>query len=317
MNPGNQVQIKKLRGIIPVIPTPFDAQERIDTGALAGLIGFAAQAGAPAICLPAYGSEFYKLTEAERREIVQAAVKHAGGRIKIVAQANHPSSRVAADLARTYQDIGADIIAFAIPRQFAIKDDEILRYCATVAGAVKLPVLVQDFNPGGSSIGPEVAAQLAQAGNIQYIKLEEPLMGAKLHAIREVTQDQISVFTGWGGMYLLELMADGIAGAMPGLSMCDLFTRVYALASGGQMEAALELFSPMLPLITYSLQNMELLHHCEKRLLQERGLLRNAQVREPQLRLDAGMESYLQKLIAQILRLVARLESGEYALRHA
>lgn len=309
MNHDNQAE--KLRGIIPVIPTPFNAHDEVDLDALGGLIGFAARAGASAVCLPAYGSEYYKLSDAERREVVQAAVKHAAGRIKVAAQANHPSSRVAAEFARAYQDAGADIIAFAIPRQFAIKDDEILRYCESVAGAVELSVLVQDFNPGGASIGAEMAARLTQAaGNIRTIKLEEPLMGAKVRAIREATQDRVGVFTGWGGMYLLELMPDGIAGAMPGLSMCDLFVQTFDLASRGQSAPALEIFSLMLPLAAYSLQNMELFHHCEKRLLQARGLLEDARVREPQFRLDANMERYLHALIAQVLALARRLENG-------
>jgi len=296
----------QLCGIIPVVPTPFTAGDEIDLEALAGLIEFAAGAGVPAVCLPAYGSEFYKLADSERRKIVTVAIKAARGRVKVMAQSNHPSSRLAAELARSHQEMGADVISFAIPRQFALGDDDILHYCESVAGAVSVPVLIQDFNPGGPSVGAEMAARLIQAaGNIRYLKLEEPLMGAKVRAIRKATHDQVSVLEGWGGMYLLELMADGIAGAMPGLSMCDLFVRVFSLASAGDLEKAFELYRFMLPQIVFSLQNMELFHHCEKRLLHARGLLASVAVREPQFHLSSAMEYYIEVLNRDILKVAA------------
>lgn len=131
-------------------------------------------------------------------------------------------------------------------------------------------------------------------------------MGAKVRAIRTATHNQVSVFEGWGGMYLLELMPEGIAGAMPGLSMCDLFVRVFLLASAGDLEKAFELYRFMLPQIVFSLQNMELFHHCEKLLLHARGLLPSVTVREPQLHLDSKMEHYIEALNREILKVAGR-----------
>jgi 4-hydroxy-tetrahydrodipicolinate synthase len=54
----------EVHGIVPVIPTPFDDREEVDFEALACLVGFAADAGVTAACLPAYGSEF---TRSRRR----------------------------------------------------------------------------------------------------------------------------------------------------------------------------------------------------------------------------------------------------------
>jgi len=53
----------QLKGSVPIIPIPFDAQENIDEESLRRLVEFAAEKKFSAICLPAYGSEFYKLTE--------------------------------------------------------------------------------------------------------------------------------------------------------------------------------------------------------------------------------------------------------------
>jgi dihydrodipicolinate synthase/N-acetylneuraminate lyase len=75
-----------INGVVPVIPTPFLPNEDIDWESLEHLIDFAIVSGATAICLPAYGSEFYKLSDQERISIVNHAIDAAGGRITVIAQ---------------------------------------------------------------------------------------------------------------------------------------------------------------------------------------------------------------------------------------
>ena len=50
----------RLQGNVPVIPTPFRDDESIDLDALASCIEFAVKCRVCAVCLLAYGSEFYK-----------------------------------------------------------------------------------------------------------------------------------------------------------------------------------------------------------------------------------------------------------------
>src|SRR5437762_2083781 len=91
---------KELFGVVPIIPTPFTEKEEIDEDALRRLIHFAVAAGLEAACLPAYASEFYKLTDEEILRVVKIAIEHSGGRIQIIAQSNHPSLKVAIKLAQ-------------------------------------------------------------------------------------------------------------------------------------------------------------------------------------------------------------------------
>jgi 4-hydroxy-tetrahydrodipicolinate synthase len=190
-----------LRGVVPIVPTPFRSDESIDLEGIAACIEFAVQCRVCAVCLPAYGSEFYKLTEAERRLVVETAIKRSAGRVQVIAQSNHPSARCAAELAKRHEDLGADLISFAIPRLFSLPAADLLDYCRTVCQAVQRPLLIQDFNPGGPTVGAEFARALHdECPNFRYLKLEEPLMAGKVRAIREATQDQIGVLEGWGGM---------------------------------------------------------------------------------------------------------------------
>jgi 4-hydroxy-tetrahydrodipicolinate synthase len=61
----------------------------------------------------------------------------------------------------------------------------------------------------------------------------------------------------------------------------------------------------MLPFIVYSLQNMELFHHCEKGLLVKRGLLRTASTRDSTLTVDRHAQRYLDYLYHRILDCVS------------
>src|SRR5215831_16897795 len=70
--------------------------------------------------------------------------------------------------------------------------------------------------------------------------------------------------------------AGGICGLMPGLAMADSLQRVFKLRRQGEAQESFRLFERLLPQIEFSLQNMELFIYCEKRLLQERGLLQTS-----------------------------------------
>ncbi len=293
-----------LNGVVPIIPTPFKAtDESVDFEALSRLVRFAAAIEVPAVCLPAYASEFYKLSEVERFEIVGAAVEAANGDVAVVAQSNHPSALQAAEIARRNADLGADFISFAMPRIFSVTPDDLLGYCKTICDAVDLPVLIQDFNPGGPTVGGAFCADLRQAcTNFRYIKLEEPLMGEKVTQIREATEDRIGVLEGWGGIYVLELLPYGICGLMPGLAAADLLASIWQSGKVGEEEAALDLFQMLLPQLVFSLQNMELFLHIEKRLLVDRGLLTEPMVRSPTFTPSEQLLAYGDTLNRRVLK---------------
>ena len=294
--------MKNISGVVPIVPTPFVPEtEAVDAAALRRLVDFAVEAEAAAICLPAYGSEFYKLTEPERLQVVEVAVDQAGGRLPVMAQCNHGSAQGAADLARQNADIGAEVISFALPRQFPLTDDDQFDYARSVCDAVSAPVLIQDWNPSGSSVGADFCAKLAEmCPNFRYIKLEEPRMGPKVRAIIAATDGRVEVFEGWGGLYMLELVPTGIVGIMPGLALTDVLVRAWRLAVAGKAAEALAAFEPLVPWLAFGLSDMEFFNALEKRLLAARGLLEHPTLRNPTVTIDEDSLAYADFLIAQL-----------------
>lgn len=295
--------MKPIDGMVPVLPTPFHDDGRIDEPSLRQVIDFCINHQASAVCLPAYGGEFYKLSEDERVYAVRVAVSHAAGQVPVLGQVNHASQRVAIDLAQRMEDLGADMISMAVPRVFGLGEDDLLRHFIPIAQSVSLPLLLQDFNPGGQTVGADFARRLHDAcPNFQYLKLEEPMMGEKVRAIVGATDGQVGVLEGWGGMYMMELIPAGICGVMPGVSAFPILDRAYRLKRAGQDDEAYEVFMKVLPFIVFQLQNMELFLNLEKRLLHRLGLLETPHVREATLAVDPTSAAYGDFLIGRVIK---------------
>src|ERR1035437_2917573 len=271
-------------GIVPIVPTPFTPEGAVDLGSIAPLLEFAINSGVCAVCLPAYASEFYKLLESERRDLVHEAIRILDGRLPLVAQVNHVSAAAVAETAREFERAGAGAISVAVPRLFALPERDLLRYFDRILESVSIPLIIQDFNPGGPTVSLEFVKTLHRNHeHFRYLKLEEPMMSERVQSILDETAGAVGIIDGWGGSYMLELIDAGICGVMPGLGVADLLQIVWQYARAGNKDAAYEVFQGLLPQITFSLQSLEFFHHAEKALLVARGVLPRACVRDATL----------------------------------
>ena len=301
---------KLLSGVVPIVPTPFTEAEEIDESSLRRLIDFAVSSKLEAVCLPAYASEFYKLTDEEKRRVVRIAVEQSAGRTKIIAQSNHPSLKAAIELAQDNINAGADIVSVAVPRLFNLPEDSLHEYLSGFLKSIpETPVLVQDFNPGGASISIQLIKELMnEHPNFSYLKLEEPLSAPKFKNIVQVTQGKLGLFEGWGGLYLLELIPIGITGVMPGLGVSDILQKVFTLRKSEENVKAFELFERIMPQIFFSLQNIELFHYAEKELLVARGILENSVVRKATYRPDAATKKFVKELNERVIQVLNEIK---------
>jgi dihydrodipicolinate synthase/N-acetylneuraminate lyase len=303
-----KLEAANIRGVIPVLPVPFREDESIDEAGFQQIVEFVCSKKLGAMCVPAYGSEFYKLDESEREWLIATAVTISDGRTPVIAQANHGSAKIAAKLAKQYESLGASVISFALPRQFALGMPELLRFAGRIADAVSLPILIQDFNPGGPTIDVEFIATLRQQHpNFRYAKLEEPMALEKLIAIKQRVGDEVGMLQGWGGLYLLEALASGnCAGVMPGVAIADALNAVYQSILKDDRQGAYRMFGSLLPYISFTMQNLELFLQVEKLLLTRRGLPIQTGRRTPSLPIGEGQRKYIGFLLDAIVDVCER-----------
>jgi 4-hydroxy-tetrahydrodipicolinate synthase len=292
-----------MHGIIPILPTPFHADGTLDLEPYGSLIDFAVASGVAAVGVPAFGSEFYKLDAGERGEILTRVLALAKGRVPVMVQCNHACGAKAAAMARHAESIGAAVVNTALPRTFTSDPRALLDFSRQVCYATSLPVVIQDWNPGGPTIGLDfIRALHRDCPNFRYVKLEEGGIGELVRAIREETGGAVQVLSGWGGLYLPELAAPGIAGIVPGMSLIDRFRRLWDCVESADWATLDAGFAEILPFISLSLRNLEQFHHAEKTLLHKRGILPNAVVRDVTVPMDSDATDYLLRLVGRFVK---------------
>jgi 2-keto-3-deoxy-L-arabinonate dehydratase len=295
-----------LTGVLPVLPTPFTAGDEVDGESLKRVVDFAAACGVQTVVTPAFGSEFYKLDGAERQYVIGTAVARARERgLRVVVQCNHPTPRLASRMAGEAAALGAAAVATALPRAFAASENQLAAYARRVCEATDLPVIVQDWYPGGRPAGAGFFLALhEQCPNFRLAKLEEPDVGETIRTIHRESGGRLGVLSGWGGSYAIQLHDAGVRGLMPGLALADVFVAIWRHLEAGEQHHALESFSAIAPYLQFSLQTFEQFHHAEKRLLAARGVLPTATVRPVTVELAGDEAAYLDLLIAGMGQLI-------------
>ena len=130
-------------------------------------------------------------------------------------------------------------------------------------------------------MSPEFIARLAE--NIpaaQYLKLEDPPTPPKISAIRKLIGAKKGIFGGLGGVFLLEELARGSAGAMTGFAYPEALVEICRHMAEGDQAAAEKIFNKHLSLMLFEFQE-GIGVAIRKYALHSRGLIDCPKVRAP------------------------------------
>lgn len=302
LRPGEEAGGIKLRGVIPVLLTPFLDDDSIDEGSLRDETDYAIRSGCVAVCVPGFASEHYKLSDPERYEVARIVIEQTSGRVPVFVSTGSGSVRSTVDFSRFAERAGAQGVMVVSPRGVPLGAEELLRFFEVVCRSVEIPVMLQDADFTGSGLPVGLFVQLAErCQNFLFAKLEIALPGAKCAEILRLSGDRLQVLYGLGGIGLLDGFEHGMCGIMPGPALIDLFVEIFRLHDSARTEEAKSLFYSILPYLAFSLQHIELIIDVEKRVLKRRGVFPNARLREPTLHLDVGYEKQIEKLVDIVL----------------
>ncbi len=202
-----------LRGVFPVVPTPFDDGGDLDPGSLEAVVDRLIGAGIESLLLLGTGGEVGFLTREERSSVVRTAAKRSDGRALIAAGIVTFGTRRAVEEARRLTGEGASALLVALPQYFRTPLSSVVRHYAAICDAVSVPVLYYHYPlVFGLRLGPKAMASLFERVPLAGTK-ESGLSTPELAARVKHTQRPISVFTGQS-FNLVDAMAAGGAGCI-------------------------------------------------------------------------------------------------------
>ena len=88
----------QIRGIIPPVATPMQANEDLDLPRLEWFIDHLIASGVHGIFVLGTNSEFYALDEKEKQQVIATAVEHVRGRVPVYAGTGAETTREAVRL---------------------------------------------------------------------------------------------------------------------------------------------------------------------------------------------------------------------------
>lgn len=288
-----------MQGVYPILVTPFTDDGRIDEASLRRLIDFNLGAGVHGLGV-ALGSEIFKLSEAERDQVIQIVVDQVQGRVPVVINTGAPGTDLALFYSRRAEALGADALMIMPPAFMPAGPDEVLEYFTAISAAVQIPIFLQDTPT--APISPVLARQLAERCKwIQYIKVESIPITAKVAAMVAQAGEQLTVFGGAGGGYFIEELRRGSVGTMPFCTQPEAFVAIWNAVQAGDEAAAFEIFNRVLqPVARLSGQGVGLFYAVHKAILRHRGIIQCDKVRGPAPAMDALTRTELDQLLATL-----------------
>src|SRR5712691_11894173 len=205
----------QIRGIIPPVTTPMQANEDLDLPRLRWFLDHLIDAGVHGVFVLGTNGEFYALDEREKQEVIATAVEHVRGRVPVFAGTGAESTREAVRLTKMAEKEGVDGVSVITPYFVMPNQQEIFDHYRRIAEHTSLPVILYN-NPstcGGLKIDVDTVARLAEIPNILGVKDSSGDLQNTMEYIR-VVPERFAVMMGRDTLIYSALIF-GARGAVP------------------------------------------------------------------------------------------------------
>src|SRR6266446_3666763 len=230
----------QVRGIIPPVATPMQANEDLDLPRLKWFLDHLIKEGVHGVFVLGTNSEFYALEEREKQEVIATAVEHVRGRVPVYAGTGAETTREAVRLTRMAEREGVQGVSVITPYFVNPSQQEIYDHYRRITENTALPVVLYN-NPatcGGVKIDVDTVARLAQIPNILGVKDSSGDLQNTNEFLR-VVPERFSVLMGRDTLIFPALMF-GARGAVPatGNIAPALLVKIYERFLKGDIEGS-------------------------------------------------------------------------------
>lgn len=278
-----------LKGILPVLPTPFLADGGIDEAGMKRLVVFALDKGVDGVVFPGFASEVEALNAAERATLLKIVVDAVAGRVPVVAGASAADWREVVEHGRTASALGIRHLMVQPPKSVGTDAAALIEFLGRIVEALpEVEIILQNAPaPRGSDLSPQAIVEIVWAlPQVTYVKEETlPAGPAISHIIAHAPSTLKGVIGGGGARYILDEYARGATAAMPALEIAEEHVAIDRALVAGRQEEARRIYVRTLPLLVLqAVYRMRL----TKYVLARRGVIEGVGVRAPTPELDAA-----------------------------
>jgi dihydrodipicolinate synthase/N-acetylneuraminate lyase len=316
MPPAKSTVATPLRGVCPVLATPFDAAGAADEKGLARVVEFALGCGVDAVVFPGVASEVEQLAVRERDQLVALVARTVAGRVPLVVGASASDLATTVRHMRTAAEAGAAAVMVTAPARLTGDASALLEHYRELGAAAQMPIMLQNAPPpaGAGFDMAAIARVVVAVPAVRYVKEEAMPCGQRISALlgRPELVDAPhfeGVLGGAGGRYLLDELARGAIGTMPAVELADVHVVMMRAWRNNSRALARVLYNRSLPLLNFQAVFRWAM---TKEVLRRRGVIDNAHVRAPGPRLDAQDQVELGIMLDEIADLLGAfpLQSG-------
>jgi len=295
---------KKLKGIFPALLTACSDSGEVDIESEKRLVTFLIEKGVHGLTPMVMGGEFYKFSDEERRKVIEIVVDEANGKVPVIAGTSHSGTDPTVKLSRHAEEAGADAIIVMPPYFSAIESSlDVETHFKAVSRAVDIPLMIQDDDGEvtGVHMCPDLIAKMAEENdNIRYIKVEGLHSMGKIQQIKNLAGDKLTVFGGMGGKNMLEELALGSEGNIPGAAIPEMFVGPFEDFMRGDREKAWTTFDWYRPFLEFCLLNAISWVEIEMTTLRMRGVIASTYRRGPSVPLNKRATKELEAVLRRI-----------------
>lgn len=303
--------MKPIKGICPIVATPFTPGGELDCDSLRSLLRTLITEGCHALTLFGIASEYYKLSDGEKLTMARIAVEECqkAGVPSILSVTQH-ATELAVREALLWEDTGADCLMLLPPFFLKPNAAAVYQHVMAVGKAVRLPVMLQ-YAPEqtGVAIPPDMLSRLnAESPNINLFKIECKPPGAYISRLLNLCESA-RVFTGNAGFQMIETLDRGAIGVMPGCSLSPLYLAIHDAYCQGRRDEAVRLHNLLLPLLNHIRQDVEMIIHYEKKILCMSGKIAHDHCRRPGFSPDETHDRLFEQYYRALMEATADLST--------
>lgn len=262
---------ERLHGIHAILYAFFDGDERLDRAAMKRQTEICIAQGVQGLAALGLATEVSKLTNNERRTVMDWLAEDNAGRLPLAFTIFGTSVAEQVEQVRHAERTGADWVILQPPPVGSFGAKEYIDFFGRVADATTLPVAIQNAPAflGRGLTGSDLAALRAAHPNVRVLKAEGSAVEVK--SLMDAVGEGVPVFNGRGGLELLDGLRAGCAGYILAPDLIDYAVSAYNAFRADDQTCAEEAYRAMLPSAVTVMQGIEHLMCYGKRLFAERA----------------------------------------------